>query len=391
MTRRVDLDVRTMLAFCGCFVALVAVTAAVRGAPRTMTALAVGGLLALSLNPLVETVQRRARSGRAAAVAAVFAAFAVVATALAVVLVPPAVSQAKHLQEDLPRVVHQLGDLPFVGHRLTEAGVPDKVLHAIRTVPDRLSGDLSPLAGVARSAASGFVAASIVLLFAVTLLVDGPRLVAQASRLVPGERRPTVERVGRLMYAAVGRYVTGSITVALVAGLATLVAGLVLRVPLTPLLAANVMVFDLVPQIGGAAGGLPFVAMGFTHSALTGVLCAVFFMLYLQFENNILSPLVVGQAVKLSPPATMAAALIGVAAGGVVGALCAVPFVGAMKIVYLELWGTPTEQHHAEERPPLLSRLTRVFRRRPAPAEQRRQPGDVDADVEEGPGGGGRD
>jgi predicted PurR-regulated permease PerM len=82
-------------------------------------------------------------------------------------------------------------------------------------------------------------------------------------------------------------------------------------------------------------------------------------VLYLQFENNILSPLVVGQAVKLSPPATMAAALVGVAAGGVVGALCAVPFVGAMKIVYLELRGTSTEQEESKKGPPLLTRLAR--------------------------------
>jgi predicted PurR-regulated permease PerM len=254
--------------------------------------------------------------------------------------------------------------------------VPDKVLHAVRTVPQRLSGDLTPVAGVARSAVSGLAAAGIVLLFAVTLLVDGPRLVEQGARLVPERRRPGTERVARLMYAAVGRYVAGSITVAVIAGVATLIAGLVLRVPLTPLLAANVMVFDLVPQIGGAAGGIPFVAMGFTHSALTGVLCAVFFMLYLQFENNVLGPLVVGQAVKLSPPAMMSAALVGVAAGGVVGALCAVPFVGAMKIVYLEFRGTYVEVERAREKVPLLSRLTRRFRHHPAPAEQERQPGD---------------
>lgn len=352
-----DLDVRTMLAFCGCFATLVAVTAAIHEMPRTMTALAVGGLLALSLNPLVESVQRRTRLKRSSAVGLVFAVFAVVASALAVVLVPPAVTQAKNLGEDLPRVLRQLGDLPVVGPRLARAGVPERAIEVLHTLPERLSGDLSPIAGVARSAASGMAAASIVLLFAVTMLVDGPRLVAHARRLVPAARRPGAERLADLMYAAVGRYVAGSITVALVAGLATLVAGLVLRVPLTPLLAANVMVFDLVPQIGGAAGGLPFVAMGFTHSATTGVLCAVFFMLYLQFENNILSPLVVGQAVKLSPPATMAAALIGVAAGGVVGALCAVPFVGAMKIVYLEFWGTSTEKEKAAGKPPLLSRL----------------------------------
>ena len=47
--------------------------------------------------------------------------------------------------------------------------------------------------------------------------------------------------------------------------------------------------------------------------------------------------LLVGQAVKLSPPATMTAALIGVSAGGVVGALLAVPLVGAAKAIYLEV------------------------------------------------------
>ena len=352
-----------MLAFCGLVALLLALRAVVRDAPRTMTALAVGGLLAMSLNPLVEAVERRARVGRPFAVGIVFASFAAAVTVLAVVLVPPAVEQAKGLQGDLPRVVGQLGDLPFVGDRLVEAGVPDKVLNAVRTLPDRLSGDLTPVARLASSTAAGLGAALIVLLFAVSLLVDGPRLVEHGARLVPKGRRATAERVTRLMYAAVGKYVAGSITVALVAGLATLVAGLVLQVPLTPLLAANVMVFDLVPQIGGAAGGLPFVAMGFTHSATTGVLCAVFFILYLQFENNILSPLVVGQAVRLSPPATMSAALIGVAAGGVVGALCAVPFVGAMKIVYLELRGTPVEVEESKKGPPLLSRLLGRFRR----------------------------
>ena len=40
---------------------------------------------------------------------------------------------------------------------------------------------------------------------------------------------------------------------------------------------------------------------------------------------------------KLSPPATMTAALVGVSAGGVVGALIAVPLLGAAKAIYLEL------------------------------------------------------
>ena len=50
-----------------------------------------------------------------------------------------------------------------------------------------------------------------------------------------------------------------------------------------------------------------------------------------------IQPVIVGRAVKLSPPATMVAALIGVSAGGVVGALFAVPILGASKAIYLAL------------------------------------------------------
>jgi predicted PurR-regulated permease PerM len=39
----------------------------------------------------------------------------------------------------------------------------------------------------------------------------------------------------------------------------------------------------------------------------------------------------------LSPPATMVAVLVGVSAGGVVGALFAVPILGASKAIYLAL------------------------------------------------------
>jgi predicted PurR-regulated permease PerM len=52
----------------------------------------------------------------------------------------------------------------------------------------------------------------------------------------------------------------------------------------------------------------------------------------------------VGEAVNLSAPATMLAALIGAAAAGIPGALVATPLVGATKALYLELrWGKVRE------------------------------------------------
>jgi predicted PurR-regulated permease PerM len=125
--------------------------------------------------------------------------------------------------------------------------------------------------------------------------------------------------------------------VAVIAGVAVTAVGLVLGVPLAPLAGAWVALFDLVPQIGGAVGGVPFVVLALTKGPTVGVSAAIFFLLYLQFENHLLSPLVVGRSVNLSPPATLTAALVGVSTAGVVGALVAVPLLGAAKAIYLEL------------------------------------------------------
>ncbi|MBA2624886.1 MAG: AI-2E family transporter, partial [Acidimicrobiia bacterium] len=184
-----------------------------------------------------------------------------------------------------------------------------------------------------------------------TLLLDGERLVTRVRSLVPERHQPRADQLGRLGYRVVGQYFAGSVLVAAIAGIVVTAVGLVLGVPLAPLLGAWVAVFSLIPQIGGALGGIPFVVLGLTQGATTGLACAAFFVLYLQFENHILSPLVVGRSVDLSPPATMTAALVGVSAGGVVGAILAVPLLGAAKAVYLELRrgpSTPTGQPEPE-------------------------------------------
>ncbi|HEX2048206.1 MAG TPA: AI-2E family transporter [Acidimicrobiales bacterium] len=335
--KEVDLDWRSVAWVMVAFVGLLALTALIRGAPRAIGVLAVGTLLALALDALVSRATRMLGGHRAAGVAAVLLALLALVVLAGVLLIPRAIEQGRQLSGDTDRVVRQIEDLPVIGDDLQRAGTADAIRRGIESLPDRLEGEDTPLVGVAATAADGLLVAFFTSLITISLLLDGHRLLRGGRRLVPAPRRPQADRLGRLAYETFGRYMAGSLLVAGIAGTAVLTVGLILQVPLTPLLAVWVAIFDLVPQIGGAAGGIPFVLLGFTRSATTGVICAVFFVLYLQFENHILSPLVVGRSVKLSPPATMTAALVGVSAGGVVGALLAVPVVAAGKAAYLEL------------------------------------------------------
>ena len=345
-----DADGPALAALAASVAGVVVITGLARSMPRALTATAIATLLALGLNPAVSFIERKTRLPRGGALIAVLASFAVAMSALAVALVPAAASQVRDLDREIPEAVAELSELPVIGDRV-DAGASAQAERFLDELPQRLLGEGTPLVSLGRRAADGLVAATLTVLLAIALLLDGRRLSRVVLALVPAGGRDRAERLGDLGYRAVGRYVAGSLSVAVMAGLFTLTLGLIMGVPLAPLLALWVTVWNLVPQIGGAMGGIPFVAFAFTQGAVTGLVCAVAFVVYLQLENNVLGPLLVASAVKLSPPATMVAALIGVSAGGVVGALLAVPITGAAKAVYMELRGSPFAEEDGEPAP----------------------------------------
>ena len=80
--------------------------------------------------------------------------------------------------------------------------------------------------------------ALVVLVTALGVLVDGEVLVRRMQTLVPARRRGGADRMGRIVYATFGSYFAGSLFVAVLAGLVTLSAGLLLGVPLAPVAGA---------------------------------------------------------------------------------------------------------------------------------------------------------
>jgi predicted PurR-regulated permease PerM len=174
--------------------------------------------------------------------------------------------------------------------------------------------------------------------------------VAGARRLIPAPRRAYGDRLGRLVYNLIGRYIAGTLFIAVLAGLVMLAASLTLGVPLAPLVAMWVMITNPIPQLGGFLGGAVFVLLGLSQGAGVGVACLVVFLVYQNIENHVLQPVIIGRAVQLSPPATMVAALVGISAAGLVGGLFAIPLLGAAKAIYLS-----TREHALDDPAPATS------------------------------------
>jgi predicted PurR-regulated permease PerM len=321
---------------------------------QTMTAFVVALLFALALDPLIVKIQylsfRRLpfqqkvdaqgnpvqRIGRYVAVTIALGAFVTFALIGAYLVAPKVVSEVNGFSEQIPKTVQGLGELPIVGERLGNEQTQENIENFLEQLPAKLSAQDSALGDFARSLFDGAYLGLLFVLMFVTLLLDGPRIVRNFRRLIKPSNRHAADRLALATHRVVGKYMAGSIFVAVLAGLIIGTAGLLLGVPLAPLIGVWIMFTNLIPQIGGFLGGVPFVVLGFTESTMTGLACLFIFLVYQQIENHVIQPIVVGKTVKISPPVTMVAALIGVAAGGVLGAMIAVPAVGAAKALAAE-------------------------------------------------------
>ncbi|HYN32242.1 MAG TPA: AI-2E family transporter [Ilumatobacteraceae bacterium] len=332
-----------------------AVLAVFRSASRELTALGIGLLLALALDPVLRATQRRFECSRAVGTVIVGTACVVAFGGVVLVLGSQATDQAGKFAEELPATIEEFYTWPVIGQRLEDADAVGDVERFADELPTRIDADL--ISDVAGRVLGGLGSALLVLVVAVAVLLDGEALVARVRRAIPPERRERADEVGRIVYRSVARYFAGSVAVAILNGTVILTSGLILGIPLAPLAAVWAAITNLIPQIGGFLGGSFFVLLALTQGALPGLIALVIFLGYQQLENNVIQPTVIGRAINLTPPTTMLAALVGAAAAGVPGALVAAPMIGAAKSVWLDTRGQGSA---SPDEPPAHTRTTRL-------------------------------
>ena len=297
--------------------------------PTTLVVLSL--FLALGLDPLVTAVQRHLHLRRGWAVALVLGVGGALAMAFMAVAAPELAAQSKAVGHELPATIDSLADLPLVGGWLRDHDVPAHVRDAVGSIPEELAGRTSDLGHVTGALAFGAGTAILGVLLVAGALLDGPSLVDLVRRAVPPGDRPTADQLGGLVYDVLARYFAGNLLLALLHGAWVALTGILVGVPLSPVLGVWTAVTSLIPQVGGFLGFVVVAAVSLTQGLGAAVVMSALFFAYMTFDNNVLLPVVVGRAVDVPPAVTMVAAIAGFSVAGVVGSLLAVPTVAAVK------------------------------------------------------------
>jgi predicted PurR-regulated permease PerM len=135
----------------------------------------------------------------------------------------------------------------------------------------------------------------------------------------------------------VGAFVGGQLTISFFASIFILILGFSLDLPYKGALALVVFVCGLIPLIGHFIGMTIVTLIALTVSPLIAVIALASYIIYVQFENYVLTPRVMKRSLSIPGLVTIIAALIGTSLLGLVGGILAVPIAAAVLLILEEV------------------------------------------------------
>lgn len=291
------------------------------------------------LNPVVSFLERR-RVNRTLGTLAIYLVFIGMVVAAALLIVPAVGRQAQELLDDLPEIGDRVTRFAIsmagrVGIDLNEERLTEM---ATQSREQLLSG-IEGIRDVTAGAFHFLLALVLAPIFALYLLIDLPKLEKALLSNLPLRYR--TEWLGLLERCtnAVGSFFRGQLVVALIVGVLSSLTLWAVRVPFWLPIGMTAGFFNLIPFVGPFIGALLAVTVGgFTSGFGKALLAGGAMLVVQQVDNHLISPNVMGRAVRLHPVTIMLALLAGGTLAGIWGMLAAVPSTAVGKILVMHYY-----------------------------------------------------
>ncbi|PPL14199.1 AI-2E family transporter [Microterricola pindariensis] len=291
--------------------------------------------LALGLDPVVSLLERKLP--RPGAIAIVVGVVLLAFAGIVVAIVPVLVEQGTNLINDLPRMIKDLTAAGWYQDIQAQFGstVEEALNSALHFLQD--PGNLASIGGgivaVGAGVAGGITGVVIVLILTLYFLAALPSMKKLAARFVPAYQREGFTEITNDVSGAVGRYVIGQFSLALINGVLSLIFLTIIGAPLPALLALIAFIGSLIPMVGTLIGAILISLICLLASPLTALVAAIYYLIYMQVEAYVLSPRIMNKAVDVPGSIVVIAAVAGGTIGGVLGALVAIPVAASGMII----------------------------------------------------------
>jgi predicted PurR-regulated permease PerM len=294
---------------------------------------------AMGLNPAVLFIERRGLN-RSKSVAVTVSTVVAFVGLFIWVAAPLIVDQVNALINNAPQLISDLKSNATINQINIDYGIVDTIQEKVQSsIKDGkfVIGAFGGVLGVGKAFISGIFSILTILVLTLYFLAALPTVTQDAYRLVPASRRERVAKISDAIIFRVGAFVGGQITISFFASIFILILGFSLNLPYKFALALVVFVCGLIPLIGHFIGISIVTIIALTDSPLIAAIAFIAYVVYVQFENYVLTPRVMKRSLSIPGLVTIIAALIGTSLLGLVGGILAVPIAAAVLLILEEV------------------------------------------------------
>jgi predicted PurR-regulated permease PerM len=306
---------------------------------RPLTWIFIAAFIAVALSGPINLLERHMRRGLAIGI--VYLCLILAPFALIGLLVPPIVTQANNLVQNLPEYAQDVTQFVNDNDRLRdlqeEYDITGRLEEEASQLPSRIGDAAGVLSDIGLGIVNSVFAGVTILVLSIFMVGSGRRFLELWARQYPPEREEWMHRLFERIANAIGNYVAGALLQATVAGVASWIMLTILGVDYALPLAVIVFLLDLVPLVGATLGAIIVgIVTLFSDFPIDTIVWAVFAIVYQQVENNVIQPRIQARAVQLEPLIVLVSVLFGSTLFGVLGALLAIPVAAAIQITIRE-------------------------------------------------------
>lgn len=306
-----------------------------------------GAIIAYLIYPLAYLLERRFHLPRSFSIVAAFLLLCSALVLIAVLFLPPMISQLRELAASLPDYTETLRtQIRRVNDMLTERGLSRLSMPEFDW--ERLFSSLPPLLGGTASFAGSivnfFTEWTLAFMLGFYFLRDRERIALHMELMVPLSVRRTVLRMADAVHHEISVFLRGqmliAVSVAALSAVGLMLAGVHAFLPLGFL----VGLFNMVPYFGPILGAIPAVLMALTQGVNVALFAAVALFAVQQIDSLLISPHIMGALTGLHPAVVLLAITLGSSLCGLAGMLLAIPCMLVVRAVS-RVWFTRVERN----------------------------------------------
>lgn len=289
-------------------------------------------LIVYVLYPIAEYFKKRFRFTHFFAVSFTFLLFILLIFTLISLIVPVVQKETQSILSDIPFYLRQLQHyIEDFSMFLRTYDLKPEIMENIPQLSVYFQRILEETASASFSLISSVLDIFFILFFVFYLLYDFQNIKEALIKLFPAKYERIAKDVLHLIDLNFGGYIRGNILRCAIVGLLTGLILFAFGMPYSLLLGVLAGVLNIILYIGPYIAAIPAILLSFSPQTPSTVLVIAIYLFVQTIDGVVLSPLLLGRAVKLKPVTVIVSLLIGQQLAGILGMIISTPLAGIIK------------------------------------------------------------